>query len=168
MRARRARPAGTNPRPLTAVTTAVLLLMLPMPALATDESPSAAMQRVELSGIGVAATFSAQAIARTREFGMLRHVGVTRGQVLRVLALEGALATGHALLVGLATGLLVSLVLVRVVNRQSFHWTMDFSVPVVLIGTLCIVLLLCATATAALAGRRATGLSPLRAVHEDW
>ena len=118
--------------------------------------------------IGVAATFSAQAIARTREFGMLRHVGVTRGQVLRVLALEGALATGHALLVGLATGLLVSLVLVRVVNRQSFHWTMDFSVPVVLIGTLCIVLLLCATATAALAGRRATGLSPLRAVHEDW
>jgi putative ABC transport system permease protein len=50
--------------------------------------------------IGVAATFSAQAITRTREFGMLRHVGVTRGQVLRILALEGALATGHALLVG--------------------------------------------------------------------
>jgi putative ABC transport system permease protein len=118
--------------------------------------------------IGVAATFSAQAIIRTREFGMLRHVGVTRGQVLRVLALEGALATGHALLVGLATGLLVSLVLVRVVNRQSFHWTMDFAVPGGLIAILCIALLLCATITAALAGRRATGLSPLRAVHEDW
>jgi putative ABC transport system permease protein len=118
--------------------------------------------------IGVAATFSAQAITRTREFGMLRHVGVTRGQVLRVLALEGALATGHALLVGLATGLLVSLVLVRVVNRQSFHWTMDFAVPGGLIAILCIALLLCATITAALAGRRATGLSPLRAVHEDW
>jgi len=118
--------------------------------------------------IGVAATFSAQAITRTWEFGMLRHVGVTRGQVLRVLALEGALATGHALLVGLATGLLVSLVLVRVVNRQSFHWTMDFAVPVAPITILCIALLLCATVTAALAGRRATGTSPLRAVHEDW
>jgi len=118
--------------------------------------------------IGVAASFSAQAIARTREFGMLRHVGVTRGQVLRVLALEGALATGHALLVGLGTGLLVSLVLIRVVNRQSFHWTMDFAAPVGLIAGLSIALLLCATATAALAGRRATGLSPLRAVHEDW
>ncbi len=118
--------------------------------------------------IGVAATFSAQAIARTREFGMLRHVGVTRGQVLRILALEGALATGHALLVGLGTGLLVSLVLIRVVNRQSFHWTMDFSVPLGLITTLCVALLACATLTAALAGRRATGLSPLRAVHEDW
>ncbi len=118
--------------------------------------------------IGVAATFSAQAIARTREFGMLRHVGVTRSQVLRILALEGALATGHALLVGLGTGLLVSLVLIRVVNRQSFHWTMDFAAPVGLIATLSVALLACATLTAALAGRRATGLSPLRAVHEDW
>ena len=118
--------------------------------------------------IGVAATFSAQAIARTREFGMLRHVGVTRGQVLWVFALEGALATGHALLVGLVTGLLVSLVLIRVVNRQSFHWTMDFNLPTTLIAVLCIALLLCATVTAALAGRRATGVSPLRAVHEDW
>jgi putative ABC transport system permease protein len=118
--------------------------------------------------IGVAATFSAQAITRTREFGMLRHVGVTRGQVLRVFALEGALATGHALLVGLATGLLVSLVLIRVVNRQSFHWTMDFATPTGLIAGLCVALLLCATVTAALAGRRATGVSPLRAVHEDW
>lgn len=118
--------------------------------------------------IGVAATFSAQAITRTREFGMLRHVGVTRGQVLRVFALEGALATAHALLVGLATGLLVSLVLIRVVNRQSFHWTMDFAAPVALIAGLSLALLLCATVTAALAGRRATGVSPLRAVHEDW
>ena len=117
---------------------------------------------------GVAATFSAQAIARTREFGMLRHIGVTRSQVLRILALEGALATGHALLVGLVTGLLVSLVLIRVVNRQSFHWTMDFSAPGGLIAGLSVALLLCATVTAALAGRRATGVSPLRAVHEDW
>jgi putative ABC transport system permease protein len=118
--------------------------------------------------IGVAATFSAQAIARTREFGMLRHVGVTRGQVLRVLALEGGLATGHALLVGLVTGLLVSLVLIRVVNRQSFHWTMDFAAPTALIAVLSVALLACATVTAALASRRATGVSPLRAVHEDW
>jgi len=59
-------------------------------------------------------------------------------------------------------------VLIRVVNRQSFHWTMDFAVPTALIAGLSIALLLCATVTAALAGRRATGVSPLRAVHEDW
>ena len=35
---------------------------------------------------GVAATFSAQTLARTREFGMLRHIGVTRRQVGLMLA----------------------------------------------------------------------------------
>ncbi len=118
--------------------------------------------------VGVAACFAAQAIARTREFGMLRHLGVTRGQVLGILALEGALATVNALLVGLATGLVIALVLIHVVNRQSFHWTMDFAAPAGLIIGLMAALLTCATLTAAAAGRRAVGTSPLRAVHEDW
>ncbi|MEZ5564270.1 MAG: FtsX-like permease family protein [Gammaproteobacteria bacterium] len=118
--------------------------------------------------IGVAATFSAQAIARTREFGMLRHIGVSRAQILRLLALEGALATASALVVGLGAGLLVSLILIRVVNRQSFYWTMDFAVPVGLTTVLCLALLACATVTAMLAGRRATGIGALRAVREDW
>ncbi len=41
--------------------------------------------------VGVAATFSAQTLARTREFGMLRHIGVNRGQIGAMLAAEGAL-----------------------------------------------------------------------------
>lgn len=118
--------------------------------------------------IGVAATFSAQALARRREFGMLRHIGVSRAQVLRLLALEGTLATAHALIIGLGTGLLISLILIRVVNRQSFHWTMDFRTPPGLLAALGISLLACAVLTAVLAGRRATGLDPLKAVHEDW
>ena len=39
--------------------------------------------------IGIAATFSAQALARTKEFGMLRHLGVTRAQILAQFAIEG-------------------------------------------------------------------------------
>ena len=79
--------------------------------------------------IGVAATFSSQAMARSREFGMLRHIGVTRGQILRVLALEGTLATLNAILVGLLAGLVIALVLIRVINPQSFHWSMQLIVP---------------------------------------
>lgn len=118
--------------------------------------------------IGVAATFSSQAMARTREFGMLRHIGVTRGQILRVLALEGTLATLNAILVGLLAGLVIALVLIRVINPQSFHWSMQLIVPFGLIAGLIAALLVCATGTAAIAGRRAIGSSPLRAVHEDW
>jgi len=118
--------------------------------------------------IGIAATFSAQAIARRREFGMLRHLGVTRGQILRLLAVEGALATAQALVTGLGSGLVISLVLIEVVNPQSFHWTMDFRLPPGLLLALCMLLLACSALTAVLAGRRATGVQPLRAVHEDW
>ena len=53
---------------------------------------------------GVAATFSAQTLARAREFGMLRHVGVTRGQILAVLALEGGALTALGIATGFCSG----------------------------------------------------------------
>jgi putative ABC transport system permease protein len=118
--------------------------------------------------VGIATTFSAQAIARTREFGMLRHLGLTRGQVLRLLALEGLAVTLLALVSGLATGLAVALVLVEVVNPQSFHWTMDFNAPQGQIAALILALLVAATLTATLAGRRAVAGDAVRAVREDW
>lgn len=117
---------------------------------------------------GIAATFSAQAIARTREFGMLRHVGVTRGQILRLLALEGSLVTLFAIGVGLAAGLAVAWVLIGIVNPQSFHWTMDFRLPVALIAGLIVALLASAALTAVVAGRRAVAPSAVLTVREDW
>ena len=74
---------------------------------------------------GVAATFSAQTLARAREFGMLRHVGVTRAQILAILASEGGLLTTCGIALGFALGFAISLILVFVVNPQSFHWSMS-------------------------------------------
>lgn len=118
--------------------------------------------------IGIAATFSSQAIARTREFGMLRHIGLTRRQILQMLALEGALLTALAIAVGLVTGLVVSIVLIEVINPQSFNWTMDFNAPKGLIAVLMMALMAAAVATAVLAGRRAVSIDAVRAVSEDW
>jgi putative ABC transport system permease protein len=118
--------------------------------------------------IGIAATFSSQAIARTREFGMLRHIGLTRRQILQMLALEGALLTALAIAVGLVTGLVVSIVLIEVINPQSFNWTMDFNAPQGLIAVLMLALMAAAVATAVLAGRRAVSIDAVRAVSEDW
>jgi putative ABC transport system permease protein len=53
---------------------------------------------------GVAASFAALASARRREFGMLRHLGLTRRQIGWMLAQEGALAAGVGVLAGLAGG----------------------------------------------------------------
>ena len=118
--------------------------------------------------IGIAATFSSQAIARTREFGMLRHIGLTRRQILQMLAFEGALLTALAIAVGLVTGLVVSIVLIEVINPQSFNWTMDFNAPQGLIAVLMMALMVAAVATAVLAGRRAVSIDAVRAVSEDW
>jgi putative ABC transport system permease protein len=117
---------------------------------------------------GVAATFSAQTLARAREFGMLRHVGVTRGQVLRILALEGGSLTVLGVVTGFALGLLISLILVYVVNPQSFHWTMQLHLPWPLLGSVAAVLVAASVATALMSGRYALSGGPVRAVREDW
>ena len=117
---------------------------------------------------GVAATFSAQTLARAREFGMLRHVGVTRGQVLGILATEGLLLAVLGVACGFALGFAISLVLVFVVNPQSFHWTMELHLPWTLLASVAAALVVASVATALVSGRFALSGGPLRAVREDW
>jgi putative ABC transport system permease protein len=117
---------------------------------------------------GVAASFSAQILARRKEFGLLAHLGLTRRQILAVVAGEGAAWTGVGAMAGLLLGLAVSVVLVHVVNPQSFHWTMDLAVPVGRLGVLCLAVAASGTLTAWLAGRAAAGRDAVLAVKEDW
>ncbi|HEX8405860.1 MAG TPA: FtsX-like permease family protein [Duganella sp.] len=117
---------------------------------------------------GVAATFSAQTLARSKEFGMLRHVGVTRRQILSILAIEGGALTGLGIATGFALGWVISLILVFVVNPQSFHWTMRLHLPWGLLAAVAAVLLAAAALTALLAGRQSLSGGPIRAVREDW
>jgi putative ABC transport system permease protein len=117
---------------------------------------------------GISASFSAQILARRKEFGLLSHLGFTREQTLRVLAGEGAALTTVGALMGLALGLAVSLILVYVVNPQSFHWTMDMQLPWPRLLLLCAGMVAAGTVTAWMSGRAAVGTDVVRAVKEDW
>jgi putative ABC transport system permease protein len=117
---------------------------------------------------GIAATFSAQTLARAKEFGMLRHVGVTRRQILGMLAAEGGLLTLIGILVGFMLGWCISLILVFVVNPQSFHWTMGMHMPWGLLVSVAVALLVSAGVTALVSGRFAVSGDAVRAVREDW
>ena len=117
---------------------------------------------------GVAATFSAQTLARTKEFGMLRHVGVQKGQIMAMLAAEGALLGAIGVVAGLGLGLAMSQVLIHVVNPQSFNWTMETRVPIGLFVGLSLALVGAGAGTAVLAGRRALSSAAVQAVREDW
>ena len=117
---------------------------------------------------GVAATMSAQTIARAREFGMLRHIGVSRRQIVAMLASEGALLGLVGAAAGIALGGVLAQVLVHVINPQSFNWTMDTLVPWPTIAAIAVALVVAAAGTGVLAGRQALGSDAVRMVREDW
>ena len=117
---------------------------------------------------GLSSSLGAIVLARRREFGMLRHLGVTRGQVAAMLAAEGGLLSLLGTLAGLACGAAISLVLVFVVNRQSFNWGMELHPPYALLATLGALVVLLGAFTAYVSGREATGMGAVRAVRDDW
>ena len=117
---------------------------------------------------GVSVSFSAQALARRREFGVLRHLGMTRREIGAMLGVEGAVVTALGTIFGIGVGWVVSLILVHVVNRQSFHWSMDMHLPWMPIVGLALLIIFSAALTAVWSGRAAMKDDVVRAVREDW
>jgi putative ABC transport system permease protein len=117
---------------------------------------------------GVAATMSAQTMAREREFGMLRHLGLTRRQLIAMLATEGAIVGLTGALAGIALGLVLAQILIHVINPQSFNWTMATRIPFGTLLSVAAALTIAAALTAMLAGRRATARGAVQSVREDW
>jgi putative ABC transport system permease protein len=117
---------------------------------------------------GVAATVSAQTLVRSKEFGMLRHIGVTKAQIVAMLLTEGAFLGAIGVVAGIGLGLAMSQVLIHVVNPQSFHWTMETHLPVNLFAAVAAALIAAASGTALVAGQFALSTEAVRAVREDW
>ena len=99
---------------------------------------------------------------------MLRHVGMTRRQIGAMLSVEGFVVTTLGLIVGCALGWLISLVLIHVVNPQSFHWSMDLDIPWTALIAFCGGRLLAASLTAIASARSAMSDVAARAVKDDW
>ena len=85
---------------------------------------------VVVAMLGVAATLLTLVLERRRELSMLRLIGAARRQVQRVVVIEAALIGAVSQAIGLVVGLALSVVLVYVINVQSFGWTIQFRVPV--------------------------------------
>jgi putative ABC transport system permease protein len=123
---------------------------------------------VAIGLVGIACAGAAAALARRGEFAMLRHVGLRRRDVLALLGWESAGLAGFGAAYGLVLGFLISLVLVYVVNRQSFGWSIDLALPWAQVGLFVLALLAASTLTGVLSARSATRSSVLHAVREDW
>jgi putative ABC transport system permease protein len=123
---------------------------------------------VAIGLVGLSSSFGALVLARRREFGVLRHLGMTRRQVGAMLATEGLVVSGIGLVAGLVLGFGISLILIHVVNRQSFHWGMELSLPWGGLVGFAVVVLALSTFTALASGRKAMDVDVIRAVKDDW
>ncbi len=122
---------------------------------------------VVVAVMGIAGALLALVIDRRREFGLLRFLGASTAQIRKLILVEAGLLGLLANVAGLALGLVLSLLLVFVINKQSFGWTIQFHWPVaVLAGALTVVY--AATVLAGLyPARIATRLNPIEVVHEE-
>ena len=113
---------------------------------------------IAVAMLGVAATLLTLVLERRRELSLLRLIGAARRQVQRMVVIEAALIGAASQAIGLVVGLALSMVLIYVINVQSFGWTIQFRVPVLFLLQVS-VLVVVATAVAGLyPARRAATL----------
>ena len=117
--------------------------------------------------IGVAGALLAVVIDRRRELGLLRFLGAASWQIRKLILVEAGLLGLLATLAGVVQGFALSLILVFVVNKQSFGWTIRFHWPVaILLSALSFVYV--ATILAGLyPANVAIRLNPIEVVHEE-
>ncbi|MBV9771147.1 MAG: FtsX-like permease family protein [Bryobacterales bacterium] len=117
--------------------------------------------------MGVGGALLAVVIDRRREFGLLNFLGASQGQVRRIILFEAGFFGLLANIAGLILGFLLSLLLIFVINKQSFGWTIQFHWPVtVLLGGLFMVYVVTVLA-GVYPARVATRLIPIEVIHEE-
>ncbi|OPX20743.1 MAG: hypothetical protein BZ151_02405 [Desulfobacca sp. 4484_104] len=98
---------------------------------------------------GIITTFLVLIMERERELALLKAIGASRGQVFRMILVESGLVGLISHLLGALAGTLLSLVLIYVINKQSFGWTIQFKwIPDIYIQSLALVLAVGLTAGA--------------------
>lgn len=81
---------------------------------------------VTVALLGIANTLLSGILERQRELAVLRAIGGTPAQVGRLILWESGLLGLAGTVLGLGAGLVLSVLLVEVINKQSFGWTIVF------------------------------------------
>src|SRR5262249_20122236 len=103
----------------------------------------------------------------TRELALLRVIGMTRAEVRRMIVLESSVLGLTSTVVGLAMGYVLSWILIYVINKQSFGWTIEFHTPIRTIAISCAGTFLAATLAGLVPSRLASRIDLLAAVKTE-
>jgi len=83
--------------------------------------------------LGIVNTLVTAVLERRREFASLRAIGAGTSQVERLVLWEAGYLGLIGAVLGVAGGLLLALLLIHVINKQSFGWTIQMTIPAGLI-----------------------------------
>jgi putative ABC transport system permease protein len=122
---------------------------------------------IAVAMLGAANSLLAMVLDRRREFGLLRYLGAAPAQVRRMILLEAGFLGIAANVLGLALGFVLSLVLIYVINKQSFGWTIQFHPPFALLAGASVLLWLATVVAGIYPARAAARLNPIEVIHEE-
>ena len=104
---------------------------------------------VVVAVFGIITTFLVLIRERERDLALLQAIGASRRQILGMVLVESGLAGGLSFLLGAACGSVLSLLLIFVINKQAFGWTIQLHfTPAIYWQTLVLVITLSLAAAA--------------------
>jgi putative ABC transport system permease protein len=116
--------------------------------------------------LGIANTLTMNVMERTQEIGMLRAVGMTRGQVVRMIMAEAALMGMIGGILGVVFGIVLSRILMQAMTAMS-GYSLTYILPSERVIFALIIALIISQVAAFLPGLRASRIRVLEAIHYE-
>ena len=117
--------------------------------------------------IGVLSALMALQLERARELGVLRAQGLTPGEVWRLVLAETGLLGATAGTLAVPVGIGLALVLIHVINRRAFGWSIETTVSVGVLAQAVGLAVLAALAAGAYPAWRMARTPPAPALREE-
>jgi putative ABC transport system permease protein len=125
-----------------------------------------ALIAVVVGSLGVINTLTMSVIERTQEIGMLRAIGMTRGQVVKMVLAEAGLMGLFGGLLGLVMGIILARILFYGMTAMS-GYKLSFVMPLDGVILTVLVAFIVSQIAAIFPGRRGAGIKILEAVHYE-
>ena len=122
---------------------------------------------IAVAVMGIAGALLAMVIDRRRELALIRFLGGAQSQVRRIILFEAGLLGLLANGIGLMLGILLSLILIFVINKQSFGWTIQFHWPVAMLLAALTGVYVATVLAGLFPARTAVRMNPIEVIHEE-
>jgi putative ABC transport system permease protein len=122
---------------------------------------------ITVAGLGVISTLIALILERRHEIAVLGFLGATRAQIRRMIIIEALMIAAVGQAIGIAVGAMLSLILIYVINVQSFGWTIQFHFPLAFLVESSLLILAASAIAALYPASRAVKLKAVQFAREE-